>query len=394
MPDSSSRGVTRRDFNIAAAAGVTLGLTVGRALAEEKKAEEAKAAETKPAEAAPAGKLPMRDLGKTGLKVSEISLGAMRVKEAGIIRKSIEEGVNYVDTAASYQNGQNEVLVGEALKGGLRDKVILATKWSEDTKEGLLASLDKSLQKLQTDHVEFIQWHGADNAAAVKNGFLKEAFDEAKKAGKARFFGITTHSNQVEVINACIETGYVDQMLIGYNKGIEECGEAVKRAREAGIATVIMKPVQKAGQIWTAGSGMTSFQMAIRWLLDQSYVDTVNVGMNSFAQLEEDLKASSLKMTAFGRMQMDRFAAACAGAMCARCGACLKACANGIKPAEFVRAHMYAADYGDPAMARAEFVALGGPKMLAACGDCGACERACIRGLDIRNRMREVASLV
>jgi predicted aldo/keto reductase-like oxidoreductase len=139
---------------------------------------------------------------------------------------------------------------------------------------------------------------------------------------------------------------------------------------------------------------MTSYQMAIRWLLDQPYVDTVNVGMDSFAEYEEDVNASSLKMTALGRLHMERFAAACAGSMCARCGACLKACAKGLQPSEFVRAHMYAVDYGKPALAREEFLAMDGPKRLAACGNCGACERACIRGLDIRKRMREVASLV
>ncbi len=386
MAGKSGNGVSRRDFNIAAAASLALGATAARALGAED--AQGKAAEN----ASGAPKIALRDLGKTGLKVSEISIGAMTTPEAAVIQKAIDDGVNYVDTAASYQRGQNEVMVGNALKGR-RDKVILATKWNEGSKEGLLKSLDTSLTKLQTDHVDFIQWHGAGSAGAVKNETLKAAFDEAKKAGKARFFGVTTHSNQNEVIDAAIETGYVDQMLVAYNKGSEECGAAIKRGREAGIAMVIMKPLQGARKIWTAGSGMTSYQMALRWVLDQPFVDTVCPGMNSFEQVDEDLASAGKKMTAMGRLQMERFAAACAGTTCGRCGACLRACPKGLEPAEFVRAHMYAVDYGKPAFAREAFAEMNGAARVAACTDCGACEEACPRNLNIRERMREVALL-
>ncbi len=253
--------------------------------------------------------------------------------------------------------------------------------------------MEGSLTRLQTDHVDIIQFHGAGSANEVKSPALKEAFDKAKEQGKVTYFGITTHGNQAEVIKACIETGYVDSMLIGYNAGLDDISESVKKAREAGIATVIMKPLQGAKKLKTEGTGMTGYQMAIRWVLDKPFVDTVNVGMTSLDHVDEDLKASQLKMSALEKVRMQRFAAACAASSCARCGAC-KGCMAGVKPHELVRVHMYAYDYDNIRKAREAFAEIGGAKMLAACTDCGACERACPRKLNIRERFRQVASIV
>jgi uncharacterized protein len=401
MPgDKSDRGVSRRDFNVAAgAAGLVIALGLKKAQAGEAgdvKVESTGAARDVKVESTGSypvsAKLPMRDLGKTGFKVSEISLGAMEVHDQAVIEKAIDDGCTYVDTAASYQGGRNEEMVGKVM-ATRRKEVILATKWNEETVEGYMKSLDRSLKRMQTDHIDTIQFHGAGSAGEVKSPVLKEAFDKAKQQGKVTYFGITTHGNQAEVIKACIEVGYVDSMLIGYNTGLDDLSESVKKAREAGIATVIMKPVQKAGKLKTEGMNMTGFQMAIRWLLDKPFVDTVNVGMTSLAQVDEDLKASQLKMSALEKVQMQRFVVACAASTCARCGAC-KGCVRGVKPHELIRVHMYAYDYDNVQKAREAFAEIGGAKMLAACADCGACERVCPRKLNIRERFREVARIV
>ncbi len=383
------QGISRRTFHKTAAAGA-IGLTAlgqiasGQDVPQEKSAADAKAA---------APKIPPRELGKTGLKVSEISLGAMEVTDAAVVEKAIDDGCTYIDTAAAYQGGQNEVMVGTVM-ARRRKEVVLATKFSQGGLDETIASVNKSLKSLQTDVIDVIQVHNVRDAGPVKNPVYKEAFDRLKAEGKVRFFGYTTHANQVAVINACIETGYVDTMLVGFGAtDPPEVGEALKRAREAGIGIVIMKSMKGVRKFRGVTSDLTPHQMAARWVLDQPYIDTLNIGMTSFAQVDENLKASSVKLSALDRLQLRRFAAAAACMTCSMCGQCQK-CPQGVEPVEIMRAHMYAFSYGDVSKARREFLAMGGPAMLAACQDCGACEKNCPRGLKIRDRFREVAGLL
>jgi len=398
----SARGneFTRRDFAKAAAigaAGVGIGLSnVSRkfaSAAEAKSEAEAKPeGQTKSGEAKPS-KIPLRKFGKTGLEVTEISLGAMEVSDPAVVEKSIDDGCNYIDTAASYQKGRNETMIGEIM-ARRRKEVFLATKFSEDDKEGVFRSVDRSLQRLQTDHVDIIQYHGATKADEVKKPYVKEAFDELKKQGKVRFLGYTTHGGQIEVLNACIEVGYVDTVLVGYSFTCpEELTEAVKKARDAGIGIAVMKGIRGAKDIKETASGMTKYQQALRWLLDKPFVDTVPAGMTSLQHVDEDLKASQLKLTAFEKLNLKRVAIATASKHCSGCNNC-DGCPRGVKPMEIMRAHMYAYTYGNVPKAREEFAAMGGPAMLAACTACGQCEKKCSRNLKIRERYREVASLM
>lgn len=380
------QGLTRRDIGKAAVAGAAGFVLASRVLASEEAAGAPAGAAAVPPEAGkpPAPKIPLRDLGKTGLKVSEISLGAMDVTDQAVVERAIDLGCTYIDTSASYQGGMNEQMLGRVMKTR-RKEVVLATN---------LGDVDASLKRLQADYVDVILVHGAAKAADVKHPPFKEAFDKAKKAGKAGFFGFTTHHNQAEVLNACIETGYVDVVMLGYGAGApQELTDVVKRAHDAGIGIVTMKSVQGAKGMKKAASALTGYQLAVRALLDRPFVDSVNVGMTSFAQLEENLKASQAKLTAADRVMLERFAAACAATQCGRCGACRK-CPRGVVPSEILRAHMYAYEYGKVDKALREFDAMGGPAMLAACTACGRCEKNCPRRLNIRQRFAQVAKLM
>jgi len=384
-------GITRRDFSkaaTAAAVGLTVAGGISRAAEEGVKEKEA------PKEEAKAPKIPLRDLGKTGLKVTEISLGTMEVTDAAVVEKAIDEGCNYIDTAASYQGGRNEEMVGTVM-ARRRKEVTLATKFSQsDDKEKIFRSVDRSLRRLQTDVIDVIQVHNVTDASPVKEAVYKEAFDELKGQGKVRFLGFTTHSGQEKVINACIAAGYVDVMLVGFGAtDPPEVADAIKRAREAGIGIVIMKSLKGVDKFKGRTSGPTPYQLALRWVLDKPYIDTVAVGMTSFAQLEEDMKALHVKISALDKVQLQRFARACATTTCSLCGRCNK-CAQGVKVGEIMRAHMYAHSYGNVKKARSEFLEMGGPAMLAACKNCGACEKSCPRKLQIRKRFREVSSLI
>ena len=166
-----------------------------------------------------------REFGKTGLKVSALGFGTMRLplledgvtvdeKEAvRIIRHAIDSGVNYVDTAYPYHQGTSEIVVGKALGDGYRDKVFLADKspiWKLEKESDFDSILEEQLQKLQTDHIDFYLLHALNKERfeKIKNFHLIDHMLEARKAGKIRYLGFSFHDD-LEVFKQIVD--YTDQ---------------------------------------------------------------------------------------------------------------------------------------------------------------------------------------
>ena len=199
-----------------------------------------------------------RVLGRTKLKVSELGMGTIVTGNAAVIQRAVDLGVNFFDTAECYREGNGEIDLGKALKGR-RDKVIIATKWHTDghtPAEALLRSLDQSLSRLNMDHVELIQIHGADNEVQVTGDELWEAFTRARQAGKVRFNGLSTHGNRA-VIRAAIKNGRFDAVLPAHNAmTADSVGPAIREAHKAGVGVIVMKALQPAHE----GKGSEAFQ--------------------------------------------------------------------------------------------------------------------------------------
>ena len=150
--------------------------------------------------------IPYRLLGRTGEKVSAIGLGGYHIGVPGdeqeatrIIRTAIDHGINFMDNCWDYHNGNSEVRMGKALRDGYRQKVFLMTKIDGRTKASTARQVDESLQRLQTDHVDLMQFHeiirleDADRIFAPGGGM--EALLEARQAGKIRYIGFTGHKD-------------------------------------------------------------------------------------------------------------------------------------------------------------------------------------------------------
>jgi len=149
--------------------------------------------------------MPLRDFGKTGVKVSQLGLGGWHIgiqKERSeshrLIRTAMDAGVNFLDNSIDYNEGQSELRMGEAIKGR-RDKVFLMTKHNFRDKKSALRDLEISLKRLQTDYLDLWQFHSIERVEDpdwifAKNGAI-EAAVQAKKEGKARFIGFTGHKN-------------------------------------------------------------------------------------------------------------------------------------------------------------------------------------------------------
>jgi predicted aldo/keto reductase-like oxidoreductase len=152
------------------------------------------------------GSMIYRPFGKTGEKVSAIGLGGHHIgrpkdPQVGIqiIRTALDNGMNFLDNCWDYNNGESEVRMGQALKDGYRQKAFLMTKFDGRTKAAAAAQIDESLQRLQTDHIDLIQFHEnirlEDPDRFFAPGGAVEAVLEARKAGKVRFIGFTGHKD-------------------------------------------------------------------------------------------------------------------------------------------------------------------------------------------------------
>ena len=150
--------------------------------------------------------IPKRALGRTGEKVSMVGLGGYHLgmqkdeqESIRIIRSGIDSGINFLDNSWDYNDGQSEIRMGKALRDGYRQKAFLMTKIDGRTKKAASDQLEESLRRLQTDHVDLLQFHevirDTDATRVFAEGGGMEAVLEAKKQGKLRYIGFTGHKN-------------------------------------------------------------------------------------------------------------------------------------------------------------------------------------------------------
>jgi aryl-alcohol dehydrogenase-like predicted oxidoreductase len=153
------------------------------------------------------GDMIYRTLGKTGERVSAIGLGGAHIGRGledemiKLVRTAIDRGITFMDNCWDYSNGKCEVWMGKALSDGYRKKVFLMTKFDGRTKAATAKQIDESLQRLQTDVIDLMQYHENirmedPDRFFAPNGPL-EALLEAKKAGKIRYIGFTGHKDPV-----------------------------------------------------------------------------------------------------------------------------------------------------------------------------------------------------
>ena len=182
--------------------------------------------ESRAGDPAPPPSMPARDFGKTGRRVSVFGLGCFYVGAAAsdeegvrVVRRALDAGCTYVDTAPSYVRGISERRVGLAL-AGRRDGVFLSTKTLERTRAGARKDLEESLKRLRTDHVDLVQVHCVTTLADLDSVLAAEgplsALLEAKEKGLVRFVGVTGHQHP-EVMKAAIERFPWDSVLLPLN---------------------------------------------------------------------------------------------------------------------------------------------------------------------------------
>jgi aryl-alcohol dehydrogenase-like predicted oxidoreductase len=356
-----------------------------------------------------------RTLGKTGLKVTSLAFGCMTTSDPSVIKRAADLGINHFDTARVYQNGNNERMVGAALKG-VRQNVILSSKSVAKTKGELLADLDKSLSELGTDHLDIWYLHNRNEPEEVTEDLL-EAQRLAKQSGKIRFAGVSTHFNMDRVLAHLAKLGQTDVVLTTYNFAMRSVSAAlntdpdapkadmtgaIRSARKAGLGIVVMKVmaggvsrVQRGDRVYGADPQELRKRLgqpgvpvaAIKWALKNESVDTAIVCMTNHDELDENLRAMAAPYTGEDEKLLTAQLASIGPSYCRMCGSCGGVCEKGIPVPDVLRFLTYAEGYGQFALARERFLEMPKTARDARCRDCDSCGFRCAYGVAFRDAL-------
>ena len=269
--------------------------------------------------------------------------------------------------------------------------------------EDFLARLDQSLARLRTDYVDILYIHNISDPRMLQRPGLLDAIDKAKKTRKARFVGFSTHEGMAACLEAAAPAGRFDVILTAINYSMYDDKallDAMKKAAAAGIGLVAMKTQcrqslakETPGADYLEGS---IWQTALlKWALRLESVTTAIPGYTTFQQLETDWPvASSLEFTpAESKFLADPGVKLALGHACRQCGGCAGSCPQRVNVPALIRAHMYAADYGNFHEMRRTLDELPAGAGLDRCAGCTECRAACVRGVQIPRRLGELKAI-
>jgi len=353
------------------------------------------------------GPVVRRKLGNTGIELPVVSFGVMRADNPNLIKAAMDTGYEHFDTAHVYQKGNNEKMLGEILKDYPRDSFTIATKvppeekdretghlLSGSTKKAFLDKLDISLKRLKMDHVDILYAHSISSKQAVEFEPILDALQTAKKQGKTKHIGLSTHKNEPEVIEAAIQQGVHEVILTSYNfqqDHHEKMTRAIAKASEAGIGIVGMKSMA-GGRLGKDSDKPVDYLAALKWVLNDPHVHTTIPGIINFEQLRENFSVmANLDLT---REEKNYLHAASLeqGLYCNACEQCIPTCRKNIPIPEMMRAYMYAYGYREMKKARDVLVdhqVDGNP-----CQDCSVCTVRCVKGFNVRGKLADISRIV
>jgi predicted aldo/keto reductase-like oxidoreductase len=343
--------------------------------------------------------LEYRTLGRTGLKVTTLGFGCMITSDPSVIERAADIGINYFDTARGYQNGNNERMVGAAL-GVKRKQLVLSTKTHSKDKVSVLKDLDTSLRELNTDYIDIWYLHGKGSPEEVHDDLI-EAQQLAKKQGKIRFAGVSTHSGQQLLLPWMAQKGVFDVALVAYNFSMDAgMDKAIEVAAKAGMGVVGMKVM--AGGFRGPKPGVPALDKlkqpgallaALKWVINKPGVATTIPSMTDMDQLDENLQAMAHPFSASDEKLLAAHLETIRPLYCRMCGECNGACQKGLPVADVLRYLTYADGYGQFALGRENFLGLTAEQAAVRCGDCAECTVQCPHGVQVQGRVARAQEL-
>jgi len=352
--------------------------------------------------------LPGRTLGKTGMTTPLISMGAGDASSPNLIRMGYDAGIKLFFSATYYGEGNNERLVGEALKGLPRDSFIIGTAGIPQgmnpregtppkglTAESYMQTVEKSLVRFGLEHVDILLLPYADKKELVFCEPVLKAMTELKKQGKIRFTGIALHNPGGEGLRAAADSGVYDVAMPAYNhktKELEAVNGALAYAAKAGMGIVAMKTTAGAARDKNR-TGPMNITAALKWVLQNENVSSIVSGMSSEEEMRMNLEMiRNPKLTDAERQDLAQAEVKPeAGLYCQQCRICLPQCPNNLDIPTLMRSYMYAYGYRNVAQARHTLNTVDVSRN--SCDGCDVCRVACVSGFDIKDRVQDIVRL-
>jgi predicted aldo/keto reductase-like oxidoreductase len=335
-------------------------------------------------------------LGNTGIKVPDVSCGAISFFEPNVLRYAYELGVTYFDTAEGYMRAKSETFIGQALKE-VRDKITITTKHPyssqmQITKENVIKRLEASLKRMQTDYIDIAMVHQANDLAILENEEIQAAYSQMKKEGKIRFTGFSTH-NPTLTMKQSLDNDFAQVILFIYNhmEG-KEIEPLIEQVHQKGIGTVAMKIFAggKQGNLKSLISQEVSYpQAAIRWVMSNPNIDCCIPTMSSYSHVEEYVAASGKTLSRADLKMIAEYQRQANNQYCrVSCHECLSSCPDNVAVNDVLRYKMYFEDYRMEREAMRYYAELEESKKPLNCSNCpGYCEKACPFGLEVKNKL-------
>lgn len=362
--------------------------------------------------------------GNTEIQVSAVGLGTMRYDEedikAGRFEKcaevplyALEQGINYWDTAPFYCDDKSEIVTGIALSQVRRDQVYVTSKINfntlqtkEPTKEMFMDRLQTSLERLQTDYIDFYHMWCMLNLRSWNQHMeaMYGFFEEAKRQGLIRHIVFSSHmqGNDIETV---VESGKFEGMLIGYNAlNYRFRQSGIQKAHEKGMGVVVMNPLgggvipqnAQAFAYLADGTDLSVPQAALRFVASHKEITVALAGCTTKQHIDDAVKAVEglEEKTAVEICSAYEQKGMALNDLCTGCGYC-KGCPKGIEIPKFMDA------YNQKILSKG---ASGITDRLsnhwcirkekaADCIACGQCERECTQHLPIIERLKEIAAM-
>ena len=373
------------------------------------------------------------ELGKTGLEVSRLGFGTMRLptinsnadidenEASAMLKYGIENGINIIDTAFPYHsvgidgNGNSERFVGKFLKeNDLRDEILLQTKspsWLIEKKEDFDTYLDLQLEKLQTDYIDIYLLHSltVPDWYKVKDLEVLDFLDECLSSGKVKHVGFSSHIEVdylIEILDeypkwevVMTQMNYLDEY---YQSGVM----GLDYLKEVKVGSMIMEPLRggrlvnnipsEVQELWDmAETKRTPVEWALQYLWNRDDVDCVFSGMTSLEQVKQNIEIASTidKISPYDQeliREVARTYRTFLGNRCTRCGYCMP-CPHGVDIINCLTEYNIAHMMGDPkASAMQYFTLLDDDSRADSCVDCKECLPFCTQMIDIPKELQKV----
>ena len=342
-----------------------------------------------------------RILGKSGLKVSEIGLGRLETQSENVLDYALDRGINYIDTPAEYIQGEENRMSKFKKR---RNKVVIASKiitTHNSTQQETRKLIDNILKRMQTDYLDIIIIYNVGTTIAkygvtkhierLKNENVISAINQAKKEGKVRTLGVSSHGGDfMDYMNYAIDSGHFDMIMLKYNfMAFPEEEELLKKAKQKNVGSIAIKAVGGAYDQKIKGyeeSRTPEFRRAaIKWVLSNPNITNLVIRMPSFEEVDNCIKALNEKFGYYDRILIKKYASSVKPYYCRWCNICTQACPYGVFISDIQRYLMYFTNFEYKKEAVQKYADLPSQQKANYCLDCDApCEKKCPNNIPIK----------